>query len=218
MDLMERFSYLALGLVIGYIVGYIVRGLKDIDKNVHDIKEELDVVEDDVKHIRDEQGILRYPLIADVVLLVVVAATIFAAFASATASNKSNETADKVLNQQQSIISLQKSLRQNQMCTTQVLFDTVSAINERTTYARTQGDANIKAWESQLEFLTSLSAQPPPTNDQARAIYDAYVDKVEEYLREARKTRDQQIKNAYPTVQDLTACLSAKTEEPKETN
>lgn len=209
MDLIERLEWLTLGCVIGFILGYIVGRLRDIRAEVHEIKEELNIVETDVKHIRDDQGVMTHRWSANIALALVVSLTFFAAIQSQRASNRSNETS-------KSVIALQTEQKQNLDCTTQVLFDVVSAVNGRTAYAGAQADANIDLIQGQLDFLTSLSVQPPLTDEEKLENYFAYVHKVEDFLAVAKKTRQQQYQNPYPTVEDLTACLAQLPENTKE--
>jgi hypothetical protein len=86
-ELAERLTWMMLGGAVGFVLGYIVARLRDI-------KEELDEVDDTVKHLRskDESGILRArPIVLDVVLVGVVCMVVWASFASQKAVNAFNE-------------------------------------------------------------------------------------------------------------------------------
>jgi hypothetical protein len=116
-------------------------------------------------------------------------------------------------------VTIQLDQKQNLDCTTQVLFDVVAAVNSRTTYTTDQTNSNIELIKAQLEFLTRFSDEPPPTDEEAIQVYNQYVAAVTAFLTLAEKTRDQQIQNPYPTVEDLTTCLkqtNADTKEPSQ--
>lgn len=95
MDWNERLGWLVLGMLAGFVLGYIVRSLREI-------KEELDEVKDlEKEHIREhhdeelpergEQGLTRKPVLLDIVLLLVVLLTAYAAFSSQKNSNDLEE-------------------------------------------------------------------------------------------------------------------------------
>lgn len=198
MGLDDRVAYLILGCFIGFVLGYIARTLQTLADRV-------DEVDKTVKK-RDEGGFVRNPIMLDVVLLFVVGLTAWAAIASQIASNKSNDTSDTV-------IQIQKDMAKNQACTTQVLFDVVTAANDRTTYSADQADANIKAWQAQLNLLTK-SQDPSLSRAQQINLYQTYTSQVQRYLELAVKARDQAQNHPYPTVEDLTGCLQKK-DQPK---
>ena len=85
MDFDERLGWLVLGGLIGFTLGYVVRYLQEI-------KEELDVVEKAVTHSKNEDGFARKPLILDIVLLAVVAMTVWASFQTAMVNNRLEHT------------------------------------------------------------------------------------------------------------------------------
>lgn len=199
MGLDDRFMYLLLGCFIGFVLGYIARTLQTLADRV-------DEVDKTVKK-RDEGGFVRNPIALDVVLLFVVALTVWAAVASQTAANRSNDTSDKVIN-------IQDDMAKNQACTTQVLFDVVTAANDRTTYSSDQADANIKAWQAQLDLLT-LGQNPALSRKQQLELYQTYQDEVRKYLNVAVKARDKANAHAYPTPEDLTNCLQEKAQPNK---
>lgn len=210
MDLIERVAYFALGGVLGYILGFIVGRLRKIGADVYDIKKEFEAVKNKLTKNRGEDGIMSHRWSANLALIIVVLMTMYAALLSQGASNRSNETADRILD-------LQTSQKQNLDCTTQVLFDAVSALNERTTYTGAQLNANLRLVQGQLEFLNSLATEPPLTEEQELANYFEYVRQVKRFVRLAEQTQVQQNQNPYPTVEDLTSCLAqtpAETQEP----
>lgn len=205
MDLLERIEWLCFGGVIGFVLGYIVGKL-------HDIKEELDEVDHDLKKLRDERGSLTSKSAANVALFFVVIITLYAALLSQTASNETNKTSS-------TISDIQNAQKQNLDCTTQVLFDAIAALNERTLYSTAQADSNIELIDNQLVFLKKGLVQPPLTKAEALASYKSYVNKVTVFLELVKKTKSKQILNPFPTVEDLTSCLAqteAETKEPSQ--
>lgn len=199
MGLDDRLIYLLLGCFIGFALGYIARTLQTLS-------EKVDEVDKTVKK-RDEGGFVRNPIVLDFILLFVVGLTAWSAISSQVASNKSNDTSDTV-------IQVQKDMAKNQACTTQVLFDVVTAANDRTTYSADQADANIKAWQAQKDLLTK-SQDPGLNRAQQLRLYQTYVAQVGHYLEIAVKARDNSQNHTYPTVKDLTGCLQKKDQPNK---
>lgn len=211
MDLIERIIYFSIGGILGFVLGYIVKGVRVLNEKVYDVKEELQDVNKNLLKNRGEEGIMSHRWSANLALFVVVLVTLYAALMSQEASNKSNETSDR-------IATLQVEQKQNLDCTTQILFDAISALNERTTYAGAQLDANLDLVESQLNFLKNLAAEPPLGEEAARENYLNYVKKVTKFIRLSARTQEKQDQNPYPTVSDLASCLAqtpAETKEPE---
>lgn len=203
----ERLVTFLLGCLVGLILGYLGRMLQDI-------KEKVDDVDNIVRKGRDEGGFVRNPIALDIVLLLLVALTVYSSVASQFASNKSNKTSDRV-------ITIQQELRQNQNCDTQVLFDSLQALGNRTTYSGSQIDANVAAWQAQLELLTK-SRDPSLSRQDQLALYNEYIKQVQNFVDISKKTKNSQDQNPVPTPEDLTVCLSTKpstdSPEPSESN
>jgi hypothetical protein len=92
MDLWDRFLWLAIGCFIGFVLGYIVRSLQEIKARVEHVEET--VTENEPKKSkwdRNDDGLLRHPLLLDLVLLIVVGMTVFASFATAKVNNELQE-------------------------------------------------------------------------------------------------------------------------------
>lgn len=189
MDVLERAIFLAIGGGIGFILGYIVARLREI-------KEEVDEVLDIEKHnarTRDERGFMRFPVVADVMLLAVIILTVWAAFASQRASNTVEEQQDDI--------------SRITTCNQAFLGDLLIAVNERTTFTADQARANIDLQRSQSQFLAIILADPPKTDaaqDQALRDYFANLnDFIEVNSNAARKAEE----NPYPTIEEFNACL-----------
>lgn len=151
----------------------------------------------------------------NVALLVVVLLTAFAAFQSQRAANKSNDTSDTVSDQQTALGSLQAEMKKNLDCTTGILFNAINALNERTTFSSGQADANIALVQAQFDLITK-GQNPNLTEEEQNALFQTYVDQVEQFLTVAEQVKGQQQQFPYPTVEDLTTCLAkpAPTEAP----
>jgi hypothetical protein len=90
METSERIGWILLGCVIGFVLGYVVRALKDIEEKVHHVEE---VVNEDHQLLhRDEDGLARYPLIMNTLLLLVVLLTVWAAISTGRVNNQLEKT------------------------------------------------------------------------------------------------------------------------------
>lgn len=186
MDFGERLGYLMVGCLIGFILGYIVRSLRDI-------KEELDEVADEMKHNRNEDGIVRNPIVLDIALLLVVVLTVWASFSSQKASNDIQDTQDQLL--------------RVTTCTKTTLTKTVEALNQRTTYTQDQTEANVNLQRAQVEFLQTLFQEPPSTEKQRKDALRHYFDSLTKFVTVAGAARQKAAFYPYPTTDDLNNCL-----------
>lgn len=201
-DFLERIEWFALGSFLGFVLGYIVAHLRAIEQKVDD-------VDNDIKRIRDEKGVMSQGIAANIALFAVVVVTLYAALLSQAASNNSGKTAEDVLQ-------IQADQKQNLDCTTQILFDAIEALNERTTYSAAQNDSNIALQKDQLNFLTRFLTKPPPNESQQSASFQTYVDSVMEFLELTEATKTRQMQNPYPKTEDLTRCLAQSNADTKE--
>lgn len=199
MGIDDRLVLFALGCVLGFILGRFDLRLRDIKDQMNEIDE---CVHECRKRIRDERGTMKISAIRHGALLVVVALCFVSTYLSGSAANKSNDTSQRV-------IQLQSEQKQNVDCTTQVLFDAIRALNERTTYSGAQADANIALVQGQLDLLLR-SQDPNLTDAEGQELFQTYVAKVQEFIELANKTKGQQLEFPYPTVEDLTRCLADK--------
>ena len=187
MGLDDRLWYLLLGCLIGFVLGYITRALRDI-------KEELQEVDETVHKLKDESGITRFPVVANIALALVVMTTVYAAFLSQKASNEVEE------NQ----LTIEKITKCNQM----YLAKTVEALNERTTYSLAQARANVDLQGAQAELLRRILVEPPPTQEVGRdALRDYFEGGVQSYIEVNERALAKYIENPYPTTEDIEACL-----------
>jgi len=189
----DRLLLFLFGCIIGFILGYIVRSLRAI-------KEELDEVDEIVKekfpnHTRNEDGIVRHPLVMDLALLLVIVLTVWASFASQKASNDVQETQDQQT--------------RSTLCVQQYLSKTISALNERTTYTQEQAEKNVELQKAQAKFLGLLLHKPPYSEKRRTEAVDRYVDTLTDFVEVSGKASDKVDANPYPTNEELRDCLRA---------
>lgn len=187
MGLDDRVTYLILGMAVGFILGYITKALREI-------KEEIKQVDKTVKRQRNERGFMRFPLVADAMLLVVLSITVYAAFSSQKVSNDVTDTQDLI--------------SRVTFCNQEYLADTISALNERTTYSTEQARANVKLQEEQTELLAFLLTEPPPDESAGReALRDYFQSGLQNFINVNERALAKYEENPYPTEDELQACL-----------
>lgn len=187
MGLDDRVLYLFLGMFAGFILGYITKSLREI-------KEEIEQVDAAVKRQKNERGFMRYPLVADAMLLLVLGITVYAAFSSQRVSNDVTDTQDLI--------------SRVTFCNQEYLSDTISALNERTTYSTEQARANVKLQQEQAELLGFLLTEPPPAEAEGRmALRDYFQSGVQNFIIVNERALVKYRENPYPTEEELQACL-----------
>lgn len=191
MDWTERLEWLILGCIIGFILGYIVRTLREI-------KEELDEVDEIVKNDRNisgsERGALHGPTAAGVMLLIVVALSVWASFSSQKASNDVQSTQDQ--------------LAQVTSCNKDYLSRTISVINARTRYAQRQAVANVELQKSQARFVALLLKEPPPDEATSVAAFHEYLNDLNTFINTSSDQANTVEDHPYPTAEELEACVN----------
>lgn len=189
MSLDERLKWLIIGCVIGFILGYIVRALQGIKEELV----EVETILKDEPRKRNDHGFMRYPVIADFALLVVVLMTVWAAFASQHATNQVHEQ--------------QKAQARITSCTNEYLAKTIEALNERTTYTLDQAQTNVKLQEAQKNYLKFLTHIPPyPEVERAAALRD-YVARLSDFVEVSIKNTAKVSANPYPTPTEFSDCV-----------
>lgn len=188
MDLTDRLSWLIFGCLIGFVLGYIARYLQEI-------KQELDEVDQIVKQDRkrDERGIMRYPILADIVLLLVVIMTVWAAFASQKASNEVEDAQDRI--------------SRITACNQEYLAKTIKALNERTTYTRQQVEANVKLQRAQATFIAVILEDPPASDSRRGEALRHYFKALTDFVSVNSKADAKAENYPYPTNDELSSCI-----------
>lgn len=185
MTLDDRLGWFLLGVLIGSILGYITRSLRLQ-------KEELDEVRDAL--VKDEKGFVRYPIVMDVALLLVVVFTVWASFASQRASNDLKDT--------------QKDVARIAVCTSTVLSQALEALDERTTYAGEQATSNIELQKAQAQFLGVLLQEPPAQEKNRKNAANRYLNAVTDFVGTNTLAREKIQNYPYPTTDELSRCLN----------
>lgn len=139
---------------------------------------------------------MRFPLVQDIALLVVIALTVWAAVSSQYATNDVRNTQDR--------------LDQVTTCNQEYLSKTIDALNQRTLYFQAQSDANIKLQKAQSSYIAIFFQQPPPGTPAAVAALKQYFKALTEYLQVSDKSSKKARDNPFPTNRDLKTCLNPK--------
>lgn len=188
MDYQERIGWLLFGMAIGFVAGYIVRALRELKEDVHELKEELDEVDDIVKHqFRGDDGFMSNRLVADIMMIVVLAMVLISTLVSIRASRTVEANAD---------------------CSRDIFEKTIVALNERTTYAGAQADSNVELQRDQADFFSLLLKRPPETEARRSEAAQEYLASLEEFVELSEKTSSKIDNYPYPTNEELQACLS----------
>lgn len=146
MEFTDRLGWWLFGCVVGYILGRFARSLREIKEEVH----EVDGI---VRKIDSENGFVRYPYVADAMLLLVVIVTVWAAFVSQQASNdvRENYEADKIARCKAGVDN-----RQVQRATIQQIYILATGSIQR-------------------------DPKAPPLTDYELGRYNAYIDRVNSF-------------------------------------
>lgn len=194
--LAERLIYLAIGGAIGFVLGYMVRSLRRIDARLEGVEK--------IKKPPNDAGFVRNPIILDIVLLLVVLMTAWAAVSSQLNSNKLADAQHTIATNQ---------VRQDRLtsCTSTFLSETIVALNERTTYTQEQADANVQLQKAQAQFLGLLfRKQPPVTREESYAAAQKYFNALTSFIEVNAKSNNKVSSNPYPTNDEFRACIDHK--------
>lgn len=189
MDLLERLIWLGLGMALGFILGLIVANLRELKEEV----DEIDTIVKEARRARDERGFMRYPVIADIALIVVLAIVVLGAFSAQRASNQTDAN--------------QQEIAKVTACNQEFLAGTIEALNQRTTYTQQQAQLNVELQRSQAEFLGILLEDPPPTDDRVKASLRTYYMSLSQFVDINIKSQLKAAHNPYPTTVDFERCL-----------
>lgn len=200
----DRLTWLILGISIGFFLGYITRILRENTSTLHEIKEELDEVDEIVKEQQrrdhDEAGLMRGTLASNIALVAVILLTAFAAFQSQKAVNGLNDTQDQVIQTQQRLEAVTS-------CTSKVLAQAIAALNVRTETTRISASSNVDLQRAQSEMLAILLHEPPYPDGQRSAAAQAYFKALTEFVKASGEYKDTSDKNPYPTQEQLLDCI-----------
>lgn len=188
MDLTDRVLLLMVGGVIGFILGYIVRSLREI-------KEELDEVDDLVKKQQHgDEGFMQVRIVADVMMLVVLCLTVYAAVVSGIAAEESRDSQDQ--------------LEKVTDCNTEFQSKTITALNERTTYSTEAAAANVELQKAQAAYVEIFDDVPPPTREEGLEAFRTYFEALNDYIDLSTRSKNKIEDFPYPTAEDFKECLA----------
>lgn len=148
------------------------------------------------RHKSDERGIMRYPLVQDIALLLVIALTVWAAVSSQYATNDVQNT--------------QRRLDRVSTCNQEYLSKTIGALNQRTSYFQAQSDANVRLQKAQSSYIDIFFQQPPPGTPAAVNALRKYFDALTKFLRVSEQSARKAKENPFPTNRDLNTCLNPR--------
>ena len=219
MDLNDRATAILVGMAIGAVLGYLTRMLQELNNkvdatviNLHDIKEEVDEIDTIVKtrRERDERGFMRIPVVADIILISVLAMTVWAAWSTGETNNKLEVALSEIQENQAADDKQEVRIQSVTSCTLEFTSKTIKALNERTTYTGRASEANAEVLQAQQDFLEIILRIPPPSDADALAALRTYTDAVSQYNVLIGKDKDKRNRFAYPTNEELAACLDVK--------
>lgn len=188
MDLIERMVVFVAGAGFGFILGYIVARLREI-------KEELDEVIDH-QNAKGEDGAMRRPTFVQVMAVVCVVLTAYAAFASGLASQRSDVTAQRLEN----VVT----------CNTIYLGAFLKAVEPRTNAGQESSEDNVALQRAWFEFVKFQLQIPPPEEAEQRKKANVYVEALKEFVKTSGRTKVEVKDNPYPTAGQLVSCINDK--------
>lgn len=179
MDLMDRLIWMSFGMIIGFALGHIVASLRAI-------KEEVDEIDTIVKKEPNDSGFMRFPLLADIALVVVLAVVVWGSVLAQKASNEVEKTS---------------------ACNQEFMGQLLEAVNERTTYSQERANLNVEVQSDQAAFLEVILREPPPSTDVTRDSLREYFKKLSSYISVNSRAQAKAEKYPYPTVDDYDSCI-----------
>lgn len=191
-ELTIRLAFGFAGLVLGHILGWTSRAAIDaraVRKAV--MTEPVEQVE--------PAGRRRWrPTRTDVVLLILIAISLFSGFAAWGQYERNNELAAR---------NAELTARVDRMatCTAKVLADLLRATHERTTYTEESARRNVELQQAQRSMLTTILT-PGSTRDQRREALTRYADALDAFQDVLAKAAQQRRDWPYPTQEEIDAC------------
>jgi predicted PurR-regulated permease PerM len=181
MDLSERIGWLLLGMAVGFVLGYIVRSLREIRDELN----KVDTIINKQKE-KDEKGVSSSTVITHIMLVVVLALSVWASFETQQTSNQ---------------------VQNSTGCNVQFLRKTIRALNERTTYVESHRSANIELQKAQAVYLNTVLQKPPPPRSVLVNSLETYFAALRKFVRVSQRTTRNAQEFPFPTSQRLTNCL-----------
>lgn len=207
MDFDERLLYIVIGVIIGFIAGYWTHALREGNKKLDVIKEEIHEVDEIVKGenpnypppTNTERGSISF---VNLCAIIVVMITVFAAVQSQRAVNGSHDTQ----NRQSALIS----------CTASVVEKTIGTLKIRSDFTLNQVDANVDLQRAQSEMIAVLLHDPPFSTQRQVNAFKGYFDALNHFVHAASTSQDTAENNPYPTVDQFNRCIKREIENRKD--
>lgn len=196
--LTDRLSLFIIGCVLGFAFGYLTRSLREIKEELDEVDEILKKRQEEdlikkAKRKKNENGFTRYPLVADIALLLVIAVTVWAAVESQRASNDVKEQQDKL----EKVVS----------CVQRVTADTVDTLNKVTEPSRLQASNNVRLQKAQAKFVKTILGPPPASDKEGTRAFKEYYDALGVYVASGNKYKERADQNPYPKTGAINTCL-----------
>lgn len=194
-----RISFLLLGCGVGFVMGYIVRSIRELKDKVDEVDKHVLNENGNVNPTEDSQdeGFVLPRFVGQIALLLVVLLTAWSAFASQKATNEVTKT--------------QADQKRITTCNALFLRDTITALNQRTTYTIAQADANVVLQKSFADVINLLLRKtPPPTSQDLRHVIGSLQTSLQSFLSLSVKNKSTLVQNPYPTTRELLNCLNRK--------
>jgi hypothetical protein len=157
--------------------------------------DEIDnIVKEKRRWRRSDDGFISIPIIRDVAILIVVLATVWAAFSAQKASNDSERANDR--------------LSRVTLCTSEFTARTIRALNQRTTDVQNRADANLELQKSQATFFTLLLKQPPKPETVRREAAQRYLQALTDFVEASVTANKNSVSTPYPTNEEFNDCLN----------
>lgn len=220
MSLDERLSWFLLGVLVGLLISWLKdlrRGEQRIEQKLNMVDDKLEEVDEHVKQkrVRDDAGFMRFPYVADVMVLAVVIMTAYAAFVSQKAANDSESNTTALTSVVSDLEDTQAELRAVTSCNTVYQKRTIKALNERTTFSGAQALSNVRLQKAQARFLQIALLIPPVTASELRLALEAYYGNLANFVDISSKNRQKVLEFAYPTDDELSTCISEAVKNAK---
>lgn len=207
MDFDDRLVLFILGCLIGSVVGYIVRLLQETREKINVVDEH---VQDTHHDPHNERGFITPEFLKkNWLVLILVAVAAWAAFTTQSVNNNFKNSQEDLKVAQADLKSTQDRLDHVVSCTSFILTKAITALNERTTYAGAQADANIELQKAQAEMLDILTHEPPFSDAEKEAALKAYFRAQDRFFELAGKSEIKVAQNDYPTKAEFVACLDS---------
>lgn len=192
MDLDEKIGWLLLGCALGYTLRW-----------MQTLKREVDEIDEIVtRRDRDDAGFVRMPLVLDVMIVILFAATMWTVYADYKQGKEDQRQDDRI-----EVVG---------KCTLEFTAKTIRALNERTTYTQGVATSNVDVLESQLEFLQLVLLLPPVDADVRREALSKYVESVDDFVNLSDLAEGKTNLYKYPTNIELSKCLGTAAVVKKE--